>query len=98
MARAEAFPADKLAYFDRERGEDLLLEMRYLPIYARPATAEYIVDNNLDAPVRPPLFRGVVCVVLGACCWPVVCSRGCGRASCSMVHGWAQGRAVRACM
>ena len=55
LARAEAFPADKLAYFDRERGEDLLLEMRYLPIYARPATAEYIVDNTLDAPVRPPL-------------------------------------------
>ena len=33
--------------------------MRYLPIYARPATAEYIVDNNLDAPMRPPLgFEG----------------------------------------
>lgn len=27
--------------------------MRYLPIYARPATAHYIVDNELDAPVRP---------------------------------------------
>ncbi len=51
LAKAEDFPAEKLAYFDVEGGEDLLHEMRFLPVAARPAAAEYIVDNGLDATV-----------------------------------------------
>ena len=51
LGKAEEFPAEKLAYFDVEGGEDLLHEMRFLPVAARPAVAEYIVDNGLDATV-----------------------------------------------
>lgn len=43
---------EKLAVFDNEEAADQLYYMRYLPVAARPATAIYIVDNNLD---------GIVC-------------------------------------
>lgn len=45
-------PPEKLAFFDHEEGASQLSYMRYLPVAARPATAIYIVDNNLDAVVR----------------------------------------------
>ena len=45
-------PPEKLAVFDSEEAAEQLYYMRYLPVHARPATAIYIIDNNLD---------GVVC-------------------------------------
>lgn len=49
---------EKMAVFDSEEAADQLSYMRYLPVAARPATAIYIVDNNLDGVVSclsPPL-------------------------------------------
>ena len=44
-------PPEKLARFDNEEGASQLQYMRYLPVASRPATAIYIVDQNLDAVV-----------------------------------------------
>ena len=48
LRRSEEFPKEKLEHFDTEGAEDLLYEMRNLGVSMRPATAEYIVDNDLD--------------------------------------------------
>ena len=45
-------PPEKLAFFDDREGANQLAYMRYLPVARRPATAVYIVDNNLDAVVN----------------------------------------------
>ncbi len=50
----ELSPA-QLAYFDREDGAELLYEMRLLSTN-RPATAAYIVDNELDPTVRTFIY------------------------------------------
>ena len=53
LRRSEEFPKEKLAHFDGEGTEELLYEMRNLGVSLRPATAEYIVDNDLDPYVSP---------------------------------------------
>ena len=57
LRRSEEFPKEKLAHFDGEGTEELLYEMRNLGVSLRPATAEYIVDNDLDPYVSPRLSR-----------------------------------------
>lgn len=45
-------PPEKLARFNHEEGASQLQYMRYLPVARRPATALYIVEQNLDSAVR----------------------------------------------
>lgn len=53
LRRSAEFPKEKLTHFDSEGAEELLYEMRNLGVNLRPATAEYIADNDLDPYVRP---------------------------------------------
>ena len=70
LRRSAEFPEEKLAHFDSEGAEDLLYEMRNLGIGLRPATAEYIVDNNLDPYVsaRPSERLNVSSSTSSQCC------------------------------
>lgn len=67
-------PPEKMAVFDNEEGADQLSYMRYLPVTARPATAIYIVDNNLDGVVSPSLnhFSDCACDIFATSCCPEV--------------------------
>ena len=57
LRRSAEFPEEKLAHFDMEGAEDLLYEMRNLGVELRPATAEYIADNNLSPYVSSELLK-----------------------------------------
>lgn len=54
LKKSDAVPPETLAHFDNEEGANQLYYMRYLSDPARPATAIYIVENQLDAQVCPP--------------------------------------------
>ena len=86
------FPPQKLAYFDVEGGEDLLHEMRFLAVAARPASAEYIVDGGLDAVVRlfrrQSLLHADWLAGAAAAAWPGA-RGGCGEEAARCHHGWA---------
>lgn len=47
---------ETMAFFDHEESANVLYHMRFLPVSARPAVAEYIVDRQLDAAVCPTLL------------------------------------------
>lgn len=59
LKKSGAVPPEKLAHFNNEEGANQLYYMRYLPDPARPATAIYIVDNQLDAQDSAVLERAV---------------------------------------
>lgn len=59
LKKSGAVPPEKLACFDNEEGANQLYYMRYLSDPARPATAIYIVDNQLDGQESAVLERAV---------------------------------------
>lgn len=65
LARSGEVPAEELAYFDAEGGEELLYGMRFLAIDKRPAIARFLVVRQMDAAARPssvPVAPGTTCV------------------------------------
>ncbi len=53
LKKSPDMPRDKLEQLNAPGSEHLIYEMRFLAHEARPATALYILEKNLDAAVRP---------------------------------------------
>lgn len=50
-------PQQFLEYFSQEGGENLLYELRFLPVNARAPPAIYMAENGFDQRVREPAIR-----------------------------------------
>ena len=53
LARSGEVPAEELAFFDAEGGEEVLYGLRFLAIDKRPPIARFMVERQMDPAARP---------------------------------------------